>query len=160
MPYQDKDKAKEYQKGWYQQHKEEVIARRKKRQLEIHNWFRQYKSTLYCMDCGVSHPAVLQFHHRDRAEKSFTISKVVSRATSVKQITREMKKCEVLCVNCHSKRHWRETHETDSWEELLPKKQKKPVVGIEPTARNLQGCRSTTELHRRDICCCLVIETE
>jgi hypothetical protein len=25
---------------------------------------------------------------------------------------------------------------------------KEPMVGLEPTARNLQGCRSTTELHR------------
>ncbi len=119
MPYQDKDKAKEYQKGWYQQHKEEVIARRKKRQLDIHNWFRKYKSTLYCMDCGISHPAVLQFHHRNRADKGFTIANVVSRATSIKQITNEIKKCDVLCVNCHAKRHWRDTHETDSWEEVL-----------------------------------------
>jgi hypothetical protein len=36
----------------------------------------------------------------------------------------------------------------------------KPMVGLEPTALDLQGRRSTTELHRRDICCCLVIEAE
>lgn len=124
MPYKDKNVRKEYNreynKGWYQRHKEEVIERRKKRQLEIHNWFRRHKSTLYCMDCGISHPAVLQFHHRDRTEKSFTISSIVSRATSVKQIMSEMEKCDVVCVNCHAKRHWRETHKTDSWEEVIP----------------------------------------
>jgi len=123
MPYKDRDKAKahskEYNKGWYQRHKEEVVERKKLRQLEIHNWFRRYKSTLSCSDCGISHPAVLQFHHRDRAEKSFNIADVASRATSVKQIMNEMKKCDVVCVNCHAKRHWRETHETDSWEELM-----------------------------------------
>ncbi len=124
MPYKDKDKRAEYQKeygrSWYERHKDQVIERKKQRQQEIWNWFRRYKSTLRCMDCGISHPAVLQFHHRDRAEKSFTISSVVSRATSVKQITREIKKCDVVCVNCHAKRHWRETHQTDSWEEVLP----------------------------------------
>jgi hypothetical protein len=120
MPYQDKDKAKEYQKGWYQRHKDEVIARRKKRQLEIRHWFMRYKSTLACTDCGISHPAVLQFHHRNRAEKSFTLADVVRKASSLKQIMNEIKKCDVLCVNCHAKRHWRETHETDSWEEILP----------------------------------------
>jgi hypothetical protein len=120
MTYQDKNKAKEYQKGWYQQHKEEVITRRKKRQLEIRHWFMRYKSTLFCIDCGISHPAILQFHHRNRAEKSFNISDVVRRATSIKQITNEMKKCDVVCVNCHAKRHWQETHETDSWEEIIP----------------------------------------
>ncbi len=123
MPYKDKDKAKEYHreynKGWYQGHKEVVIDRKKQRQLEIRDWFRRYKSSLCCMDCGISHPAVLQFHHRSRADKNFTIADVVRRADSVKQIMNEIKKCDVLCVNCHAKRHWRETHETDSWEEAL-----------------------------------------
>jgi len=124
MPYKDKDKAKEYHKeyhkGWYQRHKDVVIERRKNRQIDIRDWFRRYKSTLYCMDCGICHSAVLQFHHRNRADKGFTIANVVSRATSIKQITNEIKKCDVLCVNCHAKRHWRETHETDSWEEVIP----------------------------------------
>ena len=82
----------------YQYLYEEVITRRKKRQLEIRHWFMRYKSTLSCIDCGISHPAVLQFHHRNRAEKSFNISDVVRRATSIKQITNEMRKCDVLCV--------------------------------------------------------------
>ncbi len=124
MPYKDRDKRAEYQKeysrNWYERHKDKVIERKKQRQQEIWNWFRRYKSTLCCMDCGISHPAVLQFHHRNKTEKSFTISSIVSRATSIKQITNEIKKCDVLCVNCHAKRHWREMHETDSWEEILP----------------------------------------
>ena len=123
MPYKDRDKRAEYQKeysrNWYERHKDEVIERKKQRQREIWNWFRSYKSTLRCMDCGISHPAVLQFHHRNKADKNFSISSVVSRATSIKQITNEINKCDVLCVNCHTKRHWRETHETDSWEELV-----------------------------------------
>jgi hypothetical protein len=123
MPYKDREKraahAKEYNQDWYQRHKDEVIARTRKRQLEIRNWFMRYKSTLCCVDCGISHPAVLQFHHRSRIEKSFIISDVVRRATSLKQIMNEIKKCDVLCVNCHAKRHWRETHQWDSWEELF-----------------------------------------
>jgi hypothetical protein len=123
MPYKDGEKrvayAKEYNQGWYQRHKDEVITRRKKRQLEIRNWFMRYKSALCCVDCGISHPAVLQFHHRNRLEKSFNISDVVRKANSLKQIMNEIKKCDVLCVNCHAKRHWRETHQWDSWEEML-----------------------------------------
>ena len=124
MPYKDKNKArehaKEYNKKWYQIHKEEVIERRKKRQIEIRNWFRRYKSTLSCTSCGINHPAVLQFHHQIRADKSFTIGDVASRASSLKQITEEIEKCVVLCVNCHAKLHWREIHRTDDWEEVMP----------------------------------------
>jgi hypothetical protein len=48
------------------------------------------------------------------------VSALASRASNLKQTTNEIKKCDVLCVNCHAKRHWRETHQTDSWEEILP----------------------------------------
>ena len=99
------------------------VAERINDYLEVYQPFPEENVRIQgarCMDCGISHPAVLQFHHRDRADKSFTIANVASRATSVKQITNEMKKCDVVCVNCHAKRHWRETHETDSWEEVLP----------------------------------------
>jgi len=119
MTYRDKEARKAYHKRWYQQHKDEVIARRKKRQLEIRNRFLRYKSTLSCMDCGISHPAVLQFHHRNKDDKSFNISDVIRRANSFKQITSEIEKCDVVCVNCHMKRHWRERHNTDSWEEVI-----------------------------------------
>jgi hypothetical protein len=71
------------------------------------------------MDCGISHPAVLQFHHRNKAEKKMAVSAIVSRASNLKQITNEIKKCEVLCANCHAKRHWRETHDTVSLEEKV-----------------------------------------
>ena len=123
MPYKDREKrlkhAREYGKGWYQGHKQEVMEHRKQRQTKIHNWFRRYKSILQCVDCGVAHPALLQFHHRDKSTKSFAISKIMSRAASIKQIITEIEKCDVVCVNCHANRHWREKHQTDSWEEVL-----------------------------------------
>ena len=128
MPYKDREEAavyrKEYQRGWYQRHKDTILEKRldkrRKRELNIRDWFRRYKSELYCMECGENHPACLQFHHRDREEKNFTISNAALRGTSIKTLIKEIKKCDILCVNCHAKRHWRETHETDRWEELLP----------------------------------------
>lgn len=123
MPYKDKNKAKEHSKEygrkWYQQHKEKVIERKKQQQKQILEWFRKYKSTLECMDCGMKHPAVLCFHHRDPKDKDFTISKIITRASSIKKIQNEIEQCDVVCINCHAKRHWRETHETDSWEEVV-----------------------------------------
>lgn len=115
---------REYNKGWYQRHKDKILEgrleKRKKRELNIRDWFRTYKSELYCMECGENHPACLQFHHRDKEEKSFTISNAVLRGTSIKTLIKEIKKCDVLCVNCHAKLHWRETHEADDWEEIVP----------------------------------------
>jgi hypothetical protein len=96
------------------------MRRNQKRKKEVADWFMLYKSTLHCVDCNISHPAVLQFHHRDRTEKSFNIADIVRRAYGVKRIMDEVVKCDVVCVNCHAKRHWGETHQTDSWEEVVP----------------------------------------
>lgn len=124
MPYKDKDKriehAREYGANWYQKHKDEVMAKGKRTKNEIKEWYREYKRTLYCTICGENHPACLQFHHRNKAEKSFNIADMARRPTSKKRIINEIKKCDVLCVNCHAKLHWRETYQTDSWEEVLP----------------------------------------
>jgi len=124
MPIRDNDETRkayyrEYNKGWYQRHRERLLEKRRQHNEELRQWIRRYKSKLRCVECGENHPAVLQFHHRNKAEKKMAVSDLVSRASSLKQITNEIKKCDVLCVNCHAKRHWRETHETDSWEEVL-----------------------------------------
>ncbi len=124
MPYKDKEKrteyAREYGASWYQGHKEKVMERKRQRQREMLDWFRRYKSTLICVDCGIKHPAVLCFHHRNPKNKDFTISDDISRVTSIKRLRNEIEKCDVVCMNCHAKRHWKETHKSDSWEELLP----------------------------------------
>ncbi len=112
---------REYNKGWYQRHKERLIKNLKQRRRVLQEWYQNYKSSLSCVDCGENHPACLHFHHKDRKEKSFTISYVATRgAASIKTIIKEMEKCEVLCGNCHAIRHWRETHNFDDWREVLP----------------------------------------
>jgi hypothetical protein len=123
MPYKDREKAneyyKQYNKKWYQQNKEKVIERKKQRQQEIRDWYRCYKSTLCCAECGESHPACLQFHHKDRKEKKFALGDMAGRASGLKALIEEINKCEVLCVNCHAKHHWRENHPENNWEDVL-----------------------------------------
>jgi hypothetical protein len=110
---------REYNKGWYQRHEKRLLERRRQHDEELRIWLKRYKSKLCCVMCGENHPACLQFHHRDKKEKSFTISNAVLRGTSIKALIKEINKCDVLCVNCHAKRHWKETHETNSWEEIV-----------------------------------------
>ena len=100
------------------------MERGKLRRKKIADWFREYKSTLRCQECGINHPAVLQFHHRDRAGKSFNIADVSRNAGGIEQLMNEVEKCDVLCVNCHAKLRWREKHGTDSWLETLSEEEK------------------------------------
>ncbi len=117
---QKREYQREYQRGWYRRHKERILEMRKQRRIEIRDWFRRYKNTLHCIDCGENHPACLQFHHKNRAKKSFGLGYVAgSGSRGIKTLLKEINKCEVLCGNCHAKRHWREEHEFDTWEEIL-----------------------------------------
>ena len=124
MPHKDREQRarynKEYGKGWYRGHKEEVIEKRKRQQREIKRWYANYKTTLCCMICGEKHPACLQFHHRNREEKSFNVGDMAMRPSSKSRLINEIAKCDVLCVNCHAKLHWREAHGTETWSEVVP----------------------------------------
>ncbi len=81
-----------------------VYERRKK----LNAWLKSYKSSLVCERCGENHPATIDFHHKNPAEKDINLSIVVkAKGWSPERIMNEIKKCEVLCANCHRKEHWR-----------------------------------------------------
>lgn len=123
MPIRDNDETRkayyrEYNKSWYQRHKERLLEKRRQHYGELKLWLRRYKSKLRCVECGENHPACLQFHHRNRDEKSFTISSFIGQThVSVKRLEKEISKCEILCGNCHAKLHWQERQTTDSGDE-------------------------------------------
>jgi len=107
---------REYNKGWYQQHKDRLLEKRRQHDEDLRMWLRRYKSKLRCEMCGENHPACIQFHHRDREDKSFTIGKIIGRRRYIthKKLEQEIRKCDILCGNCHAKLHWQEMHMTDS----------------------------------------------
>lgn len=60
-----------------------------------------------CNDCGYEKCiAALDFHHIDPLSKDDTIKDISS--GSWKRIEKEIKKCILLCANCHRTRHWNE----------------------------------------------------
>lgn len=112
---------REYNKQWYQRNRERRLQKRRQYSEELKRWLNIYKSKLRCILCGESHPACIQFHHRNREEKSFGIGGIVRKTyVSIKRLEEELSKCEVLCGNCHAIHHWRETHAFDDWREILP----------------------------------------
>jgi hypothetical protein len=113
---------RDYNKLWYKRHKARLIEKSKQHDKELSRWLQKYKSKLCCQMCGERHPACLQFHHRDRASKSYTISHVVGsrRNLSLQKLEQEISKCDILCGNCHALLHWQETHDFDDWREVVP----------------------------------------
>ena len=106
MPYKDVEKRRACRRKWYAENSESEKAHIKKRKLEIRKWFWRYKSGLKCVKCGENHVATIDFHHRI-GEKENGVSKMVADGYSIERILKELKKCEVLCSNCHRKIHFR-----------------------------------------------------
>ena len=56
-----------------------------------------------CIVCGESDVVVLDFDHKDRETKKAQIGDVLG-SWSWETIMAEIKKCQVLCANCHRRR--------------------------------------------------------
>ena len=91
MPYKMTDKQKDYQRRW-------VAEKRKKVLLSIF----EGKA---CERCGFDDIRALEFHHKDRSKRSFTITSQVT--IKLERLMNEIDKCEIICANCHSIEHSR-----------------------------------------------------
>lgn len=67
------------------------------------SFMRRYKRMCGCKICGEREPVALDLHHRNPAEKDFSPSATVS--CSIHVMKAEIRKCVVLCANCHRKVH-------------------------------------------------------
>lgn len=70
-----------------------------------------------CEKCGERRVYVLDFHHRDKGEKDFTIGRLNKGSLEVLQ--QEIDKCSVLCANCHREFHYLESLKGLTIEEYL-----------------------------------------
>jgi hypothetical protein len=72
-------------------------------------FFKEYKKQLFCEKCGDKRWYVLEFHHLDPTKKDFSIASSAKRFGNIK-FMEEIKKCEVLCANCHRELHFLENN--------------------------------------------------
>tara|TARA_Y100000310_G_C20704121_1_gene833232 strand:+ start:18786 stop:19496 length:711 start_codon:yes stop_codon:yes gene_type:complete len=72
--------------------------------------YLEFKNKFKCSDCGYNkNNSALSFHHKDKKDKGFDINKISKPHKSIYDISIdlqiELDKCDVLCMNCHAKRH-------------------------------------------------------
>lgn len=72
---------------------------------EIRLFLEDHKRHLGCALCGEDEPVCLDFHHRDPARKSFTLSGALRDGRKFSDILDEIQKCTLLCANCHRRAH-------------------------------------------------------
>jgi hypothetical protein len=104
MPYRDKRKQKKAQAEWYQRNKDTIGKRKSQQKSAAKQWVYEYKlKNSICSDCRISYPPhVLDFDHLK--DKSFGISRALHVGTTIDKIKEEIKKCEIVCANCHRER--------------------------------------------------------
>lgn len=104
-----KDCRKEYVAKYRKLNPQKPVNSRASKDRE---WLVGIKAASGCVRCGETHPACLDFHHRDQTTKTATISQVVGKWNR-DRIQDELDKCDIVCVNCHRKQHFDE--KTGPW---------------------------------------------
>jgi hypothetical protein len=126
MPYKDpavrKQKQKAYVTTYYEKNKSTVITSAKASAKAYKEKWREYKASLSCIKCGQNHPATFDFHHIDSSTKEASVNKLIKNR-AFKRAMEEIKKCVVLCANCHRIHHH---------DERLAKKAKKKKGALAP----------------------------
>ena len=111
MPYKDpkvkKEKHKEYSRKHYLKTLEETKAKTKETKTKLKAEWYLFKSTLKCAHCGFKHIAAMDFHHEDPSTKLGNVHEFISNGQFAKAYE-EVKKCIVLCANCHRIHHHKE----------------------------------------------------
>lgn len=104
-----KECQKIYSQKHYQNNKNPYLKRSALKKKERINFSKNIKESSVCCDCKKYFKYFqMQFDHLPGTNKKNTISKIVQSGT-IDQLKKEMKKCEIVCVNCHAKRTFNRT---------------------------------------------------
>jgi transcription elongation factor Elf1 len=102
------EKVKGYKRKTHVKHREkfnkaERLRRRKQYREQIARLY-ELKREMGCSRCPENDPVCLQFHHLDTKTKKFGgVSSLTAGAWET--VLKEIKKCILLCANCHFKEH-------------------------------------------------------
>jgi hypothetical protein len=100
-------------KKYYIEHKQQIakhLKKYQKKRVEKHKkaWMpilKEIYGTIACTKCGYDKCfAALDFHHRKGETKKFGIAIILACKVTAKRI-KEIKKCDILCANCHRELH-------------------------------------------------------
>jgi len=106
------DDYKRIRKIWDKKYRiktrENAIRNGRRYRKQGRNFLNKLKVKSSCELCGEQHPACLVFHHKNPQEKLYNTNSMLQQRYSIKKIKKEIKKCSILCANCHRKLHYEE----------------------------------------------------
>lgn len=102
-----KKEIRAYAKKWYYENRdkrhEQIYKYQRGVRLSVIGAVAELLKKSKCMDCGESDPIVLEFDHV-RGEKKDHVSHMIAQRISIGKVFDEIKKCEIVCCNCHRRR--------------------------------------------------------
>jgi hypothetical protein len=98
-------RSRQYYRDNHAKHIRVIQARRRKRRIWLAAVVEAIKVANGCALCDEGDPVCLEFHHFDASEKAFDIGTHKRVDWKLSTLLTEMKKCAVLCCNCHKKVH-------------------------------------------------------
>lgn len=97
--------VKEYRKGYYINNRNKLlkysVESSKKIKLRNQQYIWDYLKNNSCLDCGEKNPIVLEFDHREGENKIIEVTTAARDGWSLKNLQKEIDKCDVRCANCH-----------------------------------------------------------
>ena len=84
--------------------KQQIQARTKKQKAYLQSFVRRVKLRYGCSECGYKkHYAAIDCHHV--GDKDKVVAQLVRDGCSIATLKTEMRKCVLLCANCHREHH-------------------------------------------------------
>lgn len=94
-----KECGKRLTRSHYRNNKRQYLDRNIRSFMKRRELVRQIKSRA-CADCGIQYPFyVMDFDHREGETKEYELNRIDRMTT--RALLREIKKCDVVCANCH-----------------------------------------------------------
>lgn len=95
---------REYHRKWKQNRtpatKKRDALLKKNRKKYIRQLYIEWQQEQSCIDCGIDNFVVLELDHV-RGKKTANVADMIRQGYSWEAIQKEIKKCEVVCANCH-----------------------------------------------------------
>ena len=99
MPWKDIEKQREAIRKHYRANREAYIQKAYRKRERVRKWVYELKESTPCADCKLSYPYfVMDFDHL--YGKEVIVSKAIN-SGSWTIVQNEIKKCEIVCSNCH-----------------------------------------------------------
>jgi len=96
----------EYAEWYYHQNAEKRKKHKKNNCARNKDFIQRVKRKSECCKCGLKHkPYLLEFHHLDPSTKYKSVTNLQFNAYGMKLIKDEIRKCVMICRNCHMEFH-------------------------------------------------------